>query len=315
MIVDSHVHLFYEKSEPRSWLIGTARTGLAALNKATGVSGDPEELYSQMAPELFDKTGDKLVASMDAAGIQRAILLPIDVRLLSDEPSALDPDYPSIEQKNRTYSEAVQRHPGRLFSLCGVDPRRKHAADLFRKGVQEWGMLGLKLHPTAGYYPHDPACYPVYEAARDMKVPVIIHSGSEPAPLKCLYSQPKYIDAVAADFPEVTFIIAHCGHGWYKEAVDLASMKPNLYCDFSGWQVEYLNNPDYFLEALRYALDFLGPWRVLFGTDGPAYTFLMSNKDWVEAIRTHHSPSGIKFSQEEIEIFLGGSAMRLYGWT
>ncbi len=314
MIVDSHVHLFYENSDPKSWFIASARAGIASMNKTTGLSSDPEDLFSQLAPEMFDMTGDKLVASMDSAGIDKAVLLPIDVRLLTDEPDALDPDYPSIEQKNRTYFEATQRHPGRLFSLCGVDPRRKHAADLFRKGVQEWGMLGLKLHPTAGYYPHDPACYPVYEAAREMNVPVIIHSGSEPAPLRSMYSQPKYIDAVAADFPEVTFIIAHCGHGWYREAVDLASMKPNLFCDFSGWQVEYLTHPDYFFEALRFALDFLGPWRVLFGTDGPAYTFFMSSKDWVETIRSGTSPSGIRFSNEEIGIFLGGAAMRLYGW-
>ncbi len=314
MIVDSHVHLFYENSDPRSWFIGSARTGIASMNKASGLSGDPEELYDQIAPELFDMTGDKLVASMDSAGIDRALILPIDLRLLTDEPAAFDPDFPSIEQKNRTYFEATRRHPGRLFSLCGIDPRRKGAADLFRKGVQEWGMLGLKLHPTAGYYHHDPACYPMYEAAREMDVPVVIHSGSEPAPLKCLYSQPKYIDAIAGDFPEVTFIIAHCGHGWYKEAVDLASMKPNLYCDFCGWQVEYLTNADYFLKPLRYALDFLGPWRVMFGTDGPAYTFFMNNKDWVEAVRNHASPSGITFSKEEIDIFLGGAAARLYGW-
>jgi hypothetical protein len=40
----------------------------------------------------------------------------------------------------------------------------------------------------------------------------------------------------------------------------------------------------------------------------------MNNRDWIEAIRNHASPSGITFSKEEIEIFLGGAAMRLYGW-
>jgi hypothetical protein len=297
-----------------SWFIGSVRAGFATLNKATGEKIDLYELYNQTAPGLFDKTGDKLVGWMDEAGIDRAIILPIDLRLLTDEPSGTDTDFPSIEEKNRTYFEATQRHKERLFSCAGLDPRRKSAVELFRRGVEEWGMIGLKLHPTAGYYPHDPACYPIYEAARKLNVPVIIHSGNEPAPLKCLYSQPKYIDAVAADFPEVTFIIAHCGHGWYKEAVDLATMKPNIYCDFCGWQVEYLTNPDYFFGPLRYALDFLGPWRVMFGTDGPAYTLLMSNKDWVEAIRNGSSPSGIQFSKEEIEIFLGGAAARLYGW-
>jgi len=315
MIVDSHVHLFYENSDPLSWFIASARAAVAMFGKDSGEFGDVEALYQQLAPELFDENGDKLVSWMDEAGIDRAIILPIDLRLLTDEPAAFDQNYPTIEQKNRTYFEATQRHSGRIYSCAGVDPRRRGAADLFRKGVEEWGMVGLKLHPTAGYYPHDPQCYPMYEAAREMGVPVIIHSGNEPAPLKCMYSQPKYIDTIAADFPEVTFIIAHCGHGWYKEAVDLASMKPNIYCDFCGWQAEYLTGPDYFFGPLRYALDFLGPWRVLFGTDGPAYTVMMSDKDWVNAVREHKSPSGINLSDEEIEIFLGGAAARLYGWS
>ncbi|MBS3759808.1 MAG: amidohydrolase family protein [Desulfobacterales bacterium] len=314
MIIDSHVHLFYENSDPMSWFIGSARSGVAVLNKATGEKMDPYELYEQTAPQLFDKNGDKLVGWMDEAGIDRAIVLPIDLRLLTDAPSATDIDFPTIEEKNHTYFEATRRHKGRLFACAGMDPRRKNAAGLFKKGLEEWGMIGLKLHPTAGYYPHEPACYALYEVARQYNVPVIIHSGNEPAPLKCMYSQPKYIDAAAADFPEVTFIVAHCGHGWYEEVVDLATMKPNIYCDFCGWQVEYLTHPDYFFRALRYAMDFLGPWRVLFGTDGPAYTLLMSNKDWVEAIRNPASPSGIKFSKEEIDIFLGGAAARLYGW-
>ncbi len=314
MIVDSHAHLFYENSDPMSWFLGTARAGIANLNKGTGEKKDPQELYDQAAPSLFDNNGDKIVEWMDEAGIDRVIILPIDLRLLTDEPSGIEKQYPSIEEKNKTYYEATQKHKGRIFSCAGVDPRRKNAVDLFRKGVEQWGMLGLKLHPTAGYYPHDPECYPVYEAARELNVPVIIHSGSEPAPLKCMYSQPKYIDAIAADFPEVTFIVAHCGHGWYKEVVDMATMKPNIFCDFSGWQVEYLTNPDYFFEALRFAIDFLGPWRVLFGTDGPAYTLFMSNRDWVEAIKNHKSPSNIQFSREEIEIFLGGAAARIYGW-
>lgn len=314
MIIDSHVHLFYEDSDPKPWFLGTARTGVAAFNKATGEKGDADSLYEEGIKTLSDINGDKTVSWMDEAGIERAIILPIDVRVLTDDPSTSNAGYPSIEEKNRTYFEATRRHSGRLFSYAGVDPRRKGAVDLFRKGVEQRSMLGLKLHPTAGYYPHDPVCYPMYEAAQEMDVPVIIHSGSEPAPLKSMYSQPKYIDAVAADFPDLKIIIAHCGHGWWQEAIDLASMKPNLYCDFSGWQGEYKANPDYFYRVLRCAIDFLGPWRVLFGTDGPAYVYFMSHKDWVEAASNPESPSGIQFSKEELEIFLGGAAAKLYGW-
>ena len=146
MIVDSHVHLFYEDSDPKSWFIGTASVGVAMLNRETGEKGDAEEFYTQTAPLLFDKEGDKLLGWMDEANIERAIILPIDLRLLTDEPSAFDITYPTIEQKNRTYFEATQRHKGRIFSYAGMDPRRKGAADLFRIRIRVQSLLWGSYH-------------------------------------------------------------------------------------------------------------------------------------------------------------------------
>ncbi|MGQ9721956.1 MAG: amidohydrolase family protein, partial [Candidatus Jordarchaeum sp.] len=169
--------------------------------------------------------------------------------------------------------------------------------------VQEWYYLSLNLSTVVN---------PLYEKAQEYEVPVLIHSGNEPAPMIIKYSQPKYIDAVAADFPDLKIIIAHMGHGWWREAVDLASMKPNVYLDFSGWQTIYINNPDYLWYPLRMAIDLLGPWRVLFGTDGSMLNVVMPLKNWVEAVKNPKSPLGIEFSSNEIEIIMGKAAAKLY---
>ncbi len=314
MIVDGHVHVFFEGSDPEEFFLGCARMGTALFAKESGQPGDPVALYETALKALDDPEADKLIGWMDEAGMDRAVLLPLYFGLGGDEPAVGERKTITIEEKNRMYAGFTEKHKGRLFSYLGVDPRRRGALELFRKGVEEWGMIGLKLHPTTGFYPHDLVCYPLYEAAREMGVPVLIHSGTEPAPLKPMFSQPRYMDAVAADFPDLKLIIAHCGHGWWAEAIDLAVSKPNLYVDFSGWEAEYAGNPDYLYRPLRTAIDMLGPWRVMFGTDGSMNNFVVWPKEWVAAFREPESPSGIAFSREEMDIVLGGAAARLYGW-
>lgn len=308
MIIDSHVHLFFEGSDPESFFIGSSRAGVAIFNKKSGdIYADVSDMLEGNLKSLSDKTGDRLVGLMDEAGIDKAFLLPLDFWLGCPKSKGI-----SIAEKNKLYAEAVKRHKGRLLTHIGVDPRRKNALALMKKGVEEYGAIGLKLHPTAGFYPDDPVCTPLYKKALEYGIPVLIHSGNEPAPLRIKFSQPRYIDTVAAEFPDLKIIIAHTGHGWWQEAIDLASVKPNVHVDFAGWQMQYMNGADYFYGPLRCAIDTLGPWRVMFGTDGSMLDVILSPRDWVLAHKESHSPSGIKFAPEEIDIVLGEAAARLY---
>ena len=308
MIIDSHVHLFFEGSDPEAFFIGAARTGIGFFNKKSGaLDADVSAIYETQLQPLSDNNGDKLVAKMNEAGIDKAIILPLDFWLGVPKSHGM-----SIEDKNILYGEAAKRHKGRLLTHVGVDPRRKNALEIMRKGVEEYGAIGLKLHPTAGFYPDDPVCAPLYEKALEYGIPVLIHSGNEPAPMRIKFSQPRYIDTVAADYPDLKIIIAHAGHGWWQEAIDLASVKPNVYVDFAGWQMQYMNGADYFYHPLRFAIDTLGPWRVFFGTDGSMLDAILSPGDWVCAIKDNRSPSNIKFDSEEMDIVLGQAAARLY---
>ncbi len=47
---------------------------------------------------------------------------------------------------------------------------------------------GLKLHPTAGFYPDDPMCFPLYEKAQELGVTVLFHCGTQPYPMKAKYA-------------------------------------------------------------------------------------------------------------------------------
>ena len=53
----------------------------------------------------------------------------------------------------------------------------------------------------------------MYEKAQELGLPVMVHTGPEPKPLYSRHCQPVYVDDVAADFPDLTIILAHAGMG------------------------------------------------------------------------------------------------------
>jgi hypothetical protein len=258
---------------------------------------------------LSDKDGSRLIKEMKKANIDKAIMLPLDFWL--KYPTS-DHQGISIKEKNKIYANVVKTYPDKLKTHFGINPMRKDAVSLLHEAMKKWEPVGLKIHPTAGFYPDDPICYPLYKTAIEYDLPILIHSGQEPAPMEVKWSHPMYIDKVAAEFTEAKIIIAHCGHGWWRQTLDIAMMKPNIYVDFSGWQITYSLNPDYFWEPLRMAIDFLGPWRVLFGTDGSMYDVFMSSKKWVNSASHPSDETQITFTKDEIEIFMGRAAEKLY---
>ena len=57
--------------------------------------------------------------------------------------------------------------------------------------------------------------------------------------MKLKYSNPIFIDDVAADFPDMPIILAHPSFPWQEEALSVATHKPNVYIDLSGWSPRY----------------------------------------------------------------------------
>ncbi len=51
--------------------------------------------------------------------------------------------------------------------------------------------------------------------------------------MRLQYSNPIHLDDVAADFPNMTIIIAHPSWPWQDEALSVCLHKPNVYIDLS----------------------------------------------------------------------------------
>jgi len=306
MIIDVHTHLCDHDSVAKPFWDGWVEVGALRINR-------PLEKVQRRLPEFWDISGDMIVKDMDAAGIDKSVLLAIDWGLARHlgEPKL------SIEEINKVYADAAGKYPQRLIAFAGIDPRRNKAAEMVGRFLKEWSMKGIKLHSAAGFYPNDKACYPIYEKALEYGVPVLLHTGEVLKPLYFKYCQPIYVQEVAMDFPDLSIILAHTGGCWYSEAVAICNNATNVYLDLSVWQPRLLR-PLEFYRALRTLLDSVSWQRVLFGSDYPFLKLLINQERWVKAfteIPDSVKEQGIEFTDEEIAGIMGGNAAKILGLT
>jgi hypothetical protein len=308
MIVDAHTHVVVEGHYPEAWWAGLADL-FARHFQALGRDVSPAAVRENILPRFFDPEGERLLQSMEEAGIDVSVLLPLDYGLALGDPAD------SLADQCRWLGALQEKYPKRLVAFTTVDPRRRGAAEFVRRSVEEWGLRGLKLHPGAGFYPNSRESYRVMEAAAECKLAVVVHTGQIVYPLKSKFCDPIYLDDILVDFPELKVQAAHLGFGWRDGLNQMGATKPNLFTDFAGWQRMATGGGESFIRALRDALDHFGPARVFFGTDGPYLRVLMKDLDFIRLLKNlpAQSPHGIGFSEDEIRWVLGDAAANFLG--
>ena len=177
---------------------------------------------------------------------------------------------------NEEVSDAARDNSDIMVAFASIDPHKgKLGVREARRLIRDHGIKGFKFHPTAqGFFPNDRLAYPLYEVIAEHKLPALFHSGHSGigtgmpggGGLRLKFSNPMYVDYVAADFPDMTIIIAHPSFPWQDEALSVCLHKPNVYIDLSGW------SPKYFPPQLvQYANGQLKR-KMLFGSDFPLLT-------------------------------------------
>ena len=177
---------------------------------------------------------------------------------------------------NEEVADACAAHDDVLIPFASVDPHRGRAGVReARRLVRDHGVRGFKFHPSLqGFAPDDRMAYPLYEAIEELGVPALFHTGQTGigagvpggGGIRLRYSNPMLVDDVAVDFPGLTIILAHPSFPWQDEALAVATHKPLVHIDLSGW------SPKYFPPQLvRYANTLLKD-KVMFGSDYPVLT-------------------------------------------
>jgi predicted TIM-barrel fold metal-dependent hydrolase len=197
-----------------------------------------------MPGHAWDSPPGRVLALMDAAGIERGVIMP----------------YVEIDRNGAAQLELGARHaaehPGRFLLFARLHPGARDASELLEHAVRDLGYVGLKLHPVGSEVaPADELTVRLVRTAAALGVPTLFHCGDEPLTL------PADIGPLAERVPEAAILLGHAG-GYFHvaQAVEWAQRCPNLYLETSA-------TPD--LTGLRRALDTLGPSRLIFGSDGP----------------------------------------------
>lgn len=173
-------------------------------------------------------------------------------------------------------ADLAAEHADILVPFGSVDPHRgEDAVTQAQRLVTDHGVRGFKFHPSVqAFEPNDHRHYPLYEALQEIQMPVLFHTGQTGIGaglpggrgIKLRYSNPMLLDDVAADFPNLTIILAHPSVPWQDEAISIATHKANVYIDLSGW------SPKYFPPSLVQAANSMLKHKVLFGSDYPVIT-------------------------------------------
>ena len=248
-VIDFHVHIGL-KEHWKEWV--------HTYQKASG-----SEYYDRY-DELTDP--EKFALYLNGAGIEKAVILPE----ISPITTGVVP--------NEYVLEFCRGHDT-LVPFCTVNPSLvADPAGEFRKNIR-MGARGLKLYPSYNYfYPNAPELYPVYEAAEESGVPVLVHTGSSIFQgSKIKYAEPIHLDEVAADFPNLILVMAHGGRGfWYDQAFFLSRIHPNLYLEISGLPPKNLLT--YFPEMEK-NID-----KMVYGSDWPGIRTIGSNIEAIKAL-------------------------------
>ncbi|AOS45854.1 Amidohydrolase [Lacunisphaera limnophila] len=242
-IIDAHVHLYPPElnRDPAAWAAARQEPHWAELCLRRRKDGRPVQEFPSV---------ERLLDRMDEAGVTRAVLQ-----------GWYWENHATCREHNRFYAACLDAYPKRFSAFASVHPGAGEAALDEVRWAKAAGFVGLgELSPHSQHVPlHDPIWRKILTLAGELQLPVNLHvtdPASRAYPGRVETPLTDFL-ALAREFPETTFILAHWGGGlaWSEEAAALT----NLWFDTAA-------------SPLLYGTDV---WRrepssrVLFGSDYP----------------------------------------------
>ncbi len=304
MIIDIHYHYIRLSANEES--AHRVMSDLLEDAQRTGFNKPTEGFIPVLRDMIDDLECDKLVKRMEENGIDMTAICYVDNY---DNGSANE----RIMNGNELCARAAAKHPEKLISMAGIDPRRPDAPALLRRCLTEFKMKGLKWHPDDGYYPNSKEAYAMLGVLNEFGYPLLTHCSPLPKS-RAKFALPIHLDDVAKDFPNLEIIAAHMGNLWWHDWLALAQYKKNISGDLAMWQITATAKPTLFRRYLREILDNIGPHQIIWSTDGPIFEPLVSNREFVDIMKalTVKDADGIVFTQAEVDAMLGGNAARIF---
>ena len=234
MVIDFHTHLFPEK---------IAAKAISVLADTSGVTPST------------DGTAPSLLASMEQAGVDLSVVLPV----------ITDPhQFESILRFAVRINEQYGSTSGpRLLSFAGIHPDcadiREKCAEISREGFR-----GIKLHPDYQGGCFDDIRYlRILDAASEQGLCIVVHAGFDPISPKRQHCSPDMILHAIKETAPSRLVLAHMGSNKnYQESLEKLCGQ-DVYLDTSFCLTDMPE--EMFIRMVRAH----GADRILFATDCP----------------------------------------------
>jgi uncharacterized protein len=243
------------------------------VHRSVNARGAKEDDAHLAAMAKYFKTDAAAFTVDDLAAYYRERKMAAVTFMVDNAGAGPDPD----KATNEEIAERAAANADVIIPFASVDPHRGADGVAWAKRlIADHGVKGFKFHPSAqAFYPNDrDVAYPLYEVIAEAGLPALFHTGQTGAGagtrggggIRLAFSNPMCLDDVAVDFPDMPIIMAHPSFPWQEEALSVATHKPQVYIDLSGW------SPKYFPPILVQYANTLLKDKVLFGTDFPVLT-------------------------------------------
>ena len=224
------------------------------------------ETFKVLEPHELEKSTDPatLINAMDKYGVDIACLLP---------ESMMDTTgYTNRWCSNGEMAEIVETNPDRFMYQPNISPIKHKGVNNtiweLEYWVKEKGAKIFKFYPPEDTYINDSDLWPFYRKAEELGIVLDIHTGfSWVPPGKSKYAVPLLLDDVARDFPELKIVAFHMGYPHCDDLNMVAMGHPNIYPSLSLLIPWAMTAPRKFAKIIGEALRFVGPDRIVWGTD------------------------------------------------
>lgn len=220
-------------------------------------------------------------------------------------------------------AQLVKQYPGRLIGNGSFDPRDGERGLEYLEYLAETHKIqGVKLYTaewrgdSKGYKLSDPWAQKYLEKCQQLGIRNIhVHKGPTIIPLNRDAFDVADIDDAATSFPELNFIVEHCGLPRLEDFCWIATQEPNVYAGLAVAMPFIHTRPRYFAEIISELLYWVGEDKILFGSD-----YAIWEPDWlIEKFMAFELPediaqeTGANLSLSVKKKILGENAARLYG--
>lgn len=291
------------KIDPETHLLGSLKPvehfpgvqmwwkGVDGCKRALFQTGTPAEFVAGLDADEKEKNADPaaILKAMDKYGVDIACLLP--------EAMMDTTGYTSRWCTNGEMASVVESNPDRFMYQPNLSPIKyrgvKNAIWELEYWVKEKGAKIFKYYPPEDTYINDPELWPFYEKAEELGIVLDIHTGASWVPPgKSKYAAPILLDDVARDFPNLKIVAFHMGYPYCDELNIVAMAHPNIHvslCLLIPWAI---NAPRKFAKILGEAIRFVGPDRIIWGTDYAGFGLQL--KFAVEGFRKFQFPKDMQ---------------------